>query len=546
MPDIQLRPYQRDFINNVRKLFADKVKRVVGVAPCGAGKTVMTAYMVKQSLNRNKRTIFFVHRRELIAQTAKTFNQFDIPFGIIDSQVPMQLDLPVQIASVQTLARRIDKIPAPDFLICDECHHILANTYKIILNAFPNAYLLGVTATPLRTGGVNLGTIFDDMVQSLSVNELIKLGNLTKFHYFEPPKSLDLSGIRTKFGEFNQSDLSDYMRKNAAITGDIVREYQTIAPNKSAICYCVDVEHSKSVAQAFNDAGIPAAHCDGETPATLRNKIVDDFRRGNIKILCNAELFGEGFDVPNMQAVILARPTKSLTLYIQQAMRPLRPDPNDPNKVAIIIDHVQNGHLHGLPNKKRDWTLTPDMPVGMLFCKKCKKIVKPVHRKNFPKKNLYCPFCGDFLSQTSDGNSNEYAPRKKSTADGKLNEIEVSFDDPKPAPAEQPAKTVKQKKPPVGSPEYFLLIKGQRKIGWVANQALIYAKTIDDIAHIAEVCGYKKGWVVNQARQFVKSLEDFIHVAEICGYKKGWAWHQWQDFHEKKSFVNVAKHPPAC
>lgn len=518
MSNIILRPYQRDFVNDVRQLFVRGIKRVVGVAPCGAGKTVMTAYMVKQSLKLNKRTIFFVHRRELIAQTAKTFSQFDIPYGIIDSQVPMQLDLPVQIASVQTLARRIDKIPVPNFLICDECHHILANTYKKILDAFPNAYLLGVTATPQRMGGVNLGDVFQEMVQSLSVNDLINSGNLTKFRYFAPTKGVDLSNVKLVHGDYNLRDLADIMN-NVAIIGDIVGEYQRLADGKSAICYCVDVNHSMEVAQAFNAAGIPAAHCDGNTPAIVRNKIVDDFRRGNIKILCNAELFGEGFDVPNMQAVILARPTQSLTLYIQQSMRPLRPDPNDPNKVAIIIDHAQNVKRHWLPNAERHWSLEKRKPKGMRFCKTCNKLVISVHHDDEPPENLYCPFCGNFLG-TSEGGSHEYSPRKKDSADGRLYEIQVFFDtDNKnkqpPIPSDKPSspQATRIRK---NSPEYFLRLQGDKKIGWVAARAMEFATT----------------------------YTDFVHIAEVCGYKKGWAWYQWGEF--KKNSKKVAKHPPAC
>ena len=175
---ISLRPYQQDFINAVRGEFLKGNKRVVGVAPCGAGKTIMTGWMIREALNRGKRSIFFVHRKELIAQTAKTFLDLGIPFGIISSGAKMLLDRPVQIASVQTLARRLvdnDGKPNqpvinalnPNFLICDECHHILANTYKKVLDAFPTSYLLGVTATPLRMGGITLSDSFDSLVDEV-------------------------------------------------------------------------------------------------------------------------------------------------------------------------------------------------------------------------------------------------------------------------------------------------------------------------------------------------------------------------------------------
>ena len=223
MTDIKLRPYQQDFIDAVRNEFLHNNKRVVGVAPCGAGKTIITGWMIKQALCRNKKAIFFVHRKELIAQTSKTFTDLDIPHGIISADSPMNINLPVQIASVQTLAKRLNSVPAPDFLICDECHHILANTYKKVLDAFPDAFLLGVTATPLRMGDISLVDSFDSMVLSLSVDQLINLGNLTPFKYFAPKIGVDLHNVRSKFGEFVNSDLERELsnKKIFALFADI-------------------------------------------------------------------------------------------------------------------------------------------------------------------------------------------------------------------------------------------------------------------------------------------------------------------------------------
>ena len=209
MSNITLRPYQQKFIDDVRNEFLHKHKHVVGVAPCGAGKTIMTGWMTREATERGTRTIFFVHRHELIEQTSETFKDLGIEHGIISAGYPMQLDLPVQIASVQTLARRIDKIPTPDFLICDECHHILANTYKRVIDAFPNAYLLGVTATPERIGGVTLCDVFTSMVESLTVNELIDRGNLTSFKNYAAENDLDLKRFRTIHGDYRTSDLEE-------------------------------------------------------------------------------------------------------------------------------------------------------------------------------------------------------------------------------------------------------------------------------------------------------------------------------------------------
>ena len=477
---IKLRPYQVKFLNEVLDSFAQGHTSVCGVAPCGAGKTIMAGSLVKKFVEQGKRVIFFVHRHELIEQTSKTFTALGIEHGIIsagqkntvsegDKNKP--INCLVQIASVQTLVRRINSIPEPDLLVCDECHHILAKSYLAILEKFSNALLLGLTATPQRMGGVNLGDVFTAMVQAPTTKELIKLGNLTRYKYYAPPTNPNLSKVHERFGEYVNRDLARVMGESK-IVGNIVEHYKKLAFGKSAICYCVNVEHSKTVAARFKAAGISAAHCDGETNKKVRAKIVEDFRVGKIKVLCNAELFGEGFDVPNMQAVILARPTKSLTLFTQQSLRPLRPDPKEPNKVAIIIDHTHNCDRFGLPDEDREWTLEQceekkaEKHAPTKVCPKCYEVV-PLATKN-------CPTCGyQFFEQESMEESEEqlYQTWKPTT------------------------------------PEEFLIIAKEKhyKIGWVAIQALEYAK----------------------------SYEDCLKIARICKYKEGWAWYKWKEIQER-------------
>lgn len=513
MSNISLRPYQQKLIDDVRDQFCHGFKRVVAVAPCGAGKTITTGWMIREALKRGKRSVFFVHRHELIEQTSIAFSSLDIPHGIIAAGIPMQPNLPVQIASVQTLARRLKSVPPPDFLICDECHHILANTYKKIIDAYPNAFLLGVTATPLRMGGVTLRDSFDSMVVSLSVNQLIELGNLTAFRYFAPKSDLKLDDLNSVHGDFDNRELELRMDKSS-ITGDIVAYYRLHADGKKAICYCVNVNHSMHVAEAFNAAGIPAAHCDGETPAKLRAFIVNEFRKGKLRVLCNANLFGEGFDVPDCQAVILARPTKSLTLYIQQAMRPLRPDPDDPNKIAVIIDHAQNCIRHGLPNAIHHWSLNP-FNKRKIPCPACGKKVSPVHFKDLDEaqqkliralwrqnddrradltavNGRFCPrCCHEFEAKAGDS----APPPEPERREGSLNELIVNFEDTQ------------------------------------TTQAHVVHKptSIEDFLILADKKGYKKGWAAFQALQAATSYEQVRHIADVCGYKKGWAFYQWQE-----------------
>ena len=486
MNEIVLRPYQKDFIDNVRRQFAAGKKRVVGVAPCGAGKTIMTGWMIRETVRRDKSAVFFVHRKELIDQTSATFNALGIPHGIISGDKPFNYFYPVQIASVQTLVNRLDFIQPPDLLVCDECHHILAKTYLKILNRWKESYLLGVTATPERTGGVKLCDVFNSMVLSLSTSQLIKLGNLTNFDYFDAaPKEFEksLHTVNVRHGDFDNKQLEEIMVRKKVI-GNVVDNYRDKAAGKSAICYCVNVEHSKIVADAFNSAGIKAAQVDGKTPRDERSYLVDEFRRGNIKILCNAELFGEGFDVPNCDCVILARPTKSLTLHIQQSMRSMRPNPDNPNKRAIIIDCVGNYIRHGLPDTERDWNLDPNKPAPegnapIKICPKCEKISYAGTR--------FCPFCG-----------------YEFPIDSVIVEVEKKAE---------------------------LIHQSENKKDSVdsAPKIINAPTTIEDFLPIANANGYKDYWAVCQALKHAATYNDVLHIAEVMNYQKGWAYYRWQD-----------------
>ena len=482
---IVLRHYQEKFINQIRKEFAANIRRVVGVAPCGAGKTIMTGWMIRAAMQRDKRSVFFVHRKELIEQTSETFKRLNIPHGIIANGFKPHYEYPVQIASVQTLVNRLDCVPTPDFLVCDECHHILATTYKRIINHWGNAYLLGVTATPERTGGVRLNDVFDSMVQAPSVKDLIRLGNLTEFDYYAPCDIPDLTDVKTVAGDYDTAELEQIM-SDKEILSNMAQQYIKLADGKSAICYCVNVAHSQYVAESFLAHGINAAHCDGTTPSAERAWLIDKFRKGDIKVLCNAELFGEGFDVPNMQAVILARPTESLTLHIQQSMRPMRPDPNDAHKRAIIIDCVGNCFRHGLPDDDRDWTLDPNKPFKAVSkyrtCPKCGGVVR--------YNKFECPNCGYKF------------PHDQQT---------YTF-----VHAEQELKKVSaaQKNQPQPADTDIRVIRAPM--------------TIEAFLNIAEDRGYKKSWAMFKALEKAQTFDDLLHIADVMQYQKkyGWAYHK--------------------
>lgn len=387
---IQLRQYQQQMIDDIAYEFA-RNDRVCAVAPCGAGKTIMVGWMSGATAIKNRRVLFLVHRQELIEQSSETFQAMGINHSLIASKAPRNYDPYVQVGSVQTVSRRLNEIPKPEFIIIDEAHHATAGTWRKIINNYPHAKVLGVTATPERMGGTGLGDIFQSLVIGPSVKELISKGNLAPYQYYAPPMKFDPSELRVRYGDYIQSDMELQVNQNAVI-GDIIANYKKLANGKRAICYCVSIAHSKHMAECFNAAGISAMHIDGDTNKIVRKQAINNFRDNKIKILCNVDLISEGFDVPSMEAVILARPTQSLTLYIQQAMRAMRPDADNPDKTAIIIDHVGNVFKHGMPDEDRDWTLftkkkkRQPRTVSVTMCPKCYS----AHQTGLRK----CPFCG--------------------------------------------------------------------------------------------------------------------------------------------------------
>jgi superfamily II DNA or RNA helicase len=270
------------------------------------------------------------------------------------------------------------------------CHHAVANTWRKLLDIYPDAYVIGLTATPQRMGGQGLGDIFDSMIIGPSVKELVAAGNLSTYRYYAPPVAANLEGLKVKYGDYVQSEIAMRMDKSEII-GDLIKKYQELAPGTKAVCYCASIEHSQHTADMFRQSGIPALHIDGETPSITRAAAINEFKTGAIKILCNVDLISEGFDVPAMETVILARPTQSLTLFIQQAMRPMRPNDDNPGKIAKIIDHVGNVYRHGLPDEDREWSLeskkkkpTEKREFPMKICPKCFGVHKP---------SPVCPYC---------------------------------------------------------------------------------------------------------------------------------------------------------
>ena len=409
---MNLRPYQTELIDAARAHLVAGRRRVLIQAPTGAGKTALTAYMLGQSAARGRRSWFIVHRRELILQSHRAFARAGISAGIIGAGFPTDLRHLVQIAGIQTLARRHRLLPDPAIIVWDEAHHIAAGQWSEIYAAY-DCHHIGLSATPSRLDGTGLGQWFDEIVQGPSVSDLIADGWLSPFRLFAPFRP-DLSGVRTRAGDYARDGLEDALDK-PSITGDAVSHYRRLADGRRAVVFAVSVEHSRHVAAAFLQAGIRAAHVDGTTPAAERDATMRAFCDGDLRVLCNVDLFGEGVDVPGIECAILLRPTQSLSLYLQQVGRALRPAPGKAE--AIILDHAGNALRHGLPDDPRQWSLegkrrsrrqrdAEDVPVK--HCPACFRVLASVAR--------VCP-CG-----------HQFVPafREIKTVDGVLQEMHHS------------------------------------------------------------------------------------------------------------------------
>jgi superfamily II DNA or RNA helicase len=349
-----LRSYQERGVADIRVEFARGARAVLYQAPTGSGKTVLFAYLLANAVARGNRVVILGHRQEIVDQIDTALTGLAVPHGIIAAGHVETPDMPVQVASVATLVRRLDRLRHIDLLVIDEAHHAVAGTWRAIINTVPDARILGVTATPERLDGQGLGDIFEALIGGPTVADLIEGKFLSKFTAYAPARDLDLSGIRTRMGDFATDQLAGVM-SGTMVIGSAVEEYTRLCPGAPAIAFCVDIKHSKLVADRFAKAGYRAAHVDGDTPRDERRKLIHPVATGEIQVLSNCGLISEGLDVPDVVAAILLRPTQSLALYLQQVGRALRPTPG--KNRALILDHAGNTHRHGPADATRAWSL---------------------------------------------------------------------------------------------------------------------------------------------------------------------------------------------
>jgi len=372
---IELRPYQSTLESDIRTALR-RVRRVCAVGPTGMGKSAILSSIASQAAAKDRTVWILAHRRKLIQQLSETVSRWGIEHGIIQSGKP-HTDHAVQVGSVDTIVRRLEQYPAPDLIIVDESHHLSqGNKWGRVIEAFPDAYLIGFTATPERLDGKGLGEGKGGYMQALVLGPdakwLTDNGFLAAAAVYSWPTKIT-GELKVRAGDYAPETSAEILDK-PAIMGDVVAAYRKHLDGKTAIANCCTVAHAENVAASFNEAGIAAAAITGKTDKAVQDLLFAELTSGALKVLCQCELISEGVDVPSVSGGLMLRPTKSIALWLQQCGRVLRPKPD--GSKAVILDFVGNALRLGLPTDKREWSLEGKAKrakdaLGVRMCKVC-------------------------------------------------------------------------------------------------------------------------------------------------------------------------------
>jgi superfamily II DNA or RNA helicase len=387
MPIPTLRDYQHQIVVDLRAALR-RSRRVLLASPTGSGKTCVFAWLACAVAEHGARIWIVAHRQEIVDQISAALTAFGVAHGFI-SAGRSETAVSVQVAMVATLARRLERHQGdlPDLLIIDEAHHATAATWRRIIDLLPeDALILGVTATPERLDGKPLSDIFRELVIGPSVADLVRDGWLAPAVHYGAKKALDLAGIRTRMGDYDQAALAERM-SNDALIGDAVEHYRRLSPQLPGLVYCASIAHSMAVTEAFGAADYKAVHVDGDTPQAERQAAIAALGGGKIDLVCNVGLFSEGVDVPLLGIVLLLRPTQSLALYLQMVGRALRTGGG--KRRAIILDHAGCWARHGLYDAPHAWALDGRRKDAGPLVRQC-----PACGAVIPIAAAACPECG--------------------------------------------------------------------------------------------------------------------------------------------------------
>ena len=394
-----LRDYQKQAIQDIRKHFSNGKKKVLLVAPTGSGKTVIASSMLEQAKERGNFGLFVAHRRELVMQCSRKLADFEIKHGVIMASKSGNLYADIQIASIQTFTSRVGRDdfikPNAHIIIIDEAHRSTSASFKKLIAEYPDAWVIGLTATPCRADGKGLGNVYQELVECGNIKELTQKGYLVP-NRIVAPTIPDLQNIRIVAGDYEKRSLDNRMN-TPKLVGDLVSHWIKYGEDRPTVVFAVSIKHSKYIANIFKQNGIPSGHIDGEMPEIEREEQLEKLNNGQIKVLSNCMVLTEGWDQPKVSCVIIARPTKSYSLYLQMVGRSLRPAEN--KKDTLIIDHSGCVYEHGFPEDVPKWELKTSkekerkkkepQPIEKqpFTCVQCDTVYKPT------KDDPACPNC---------------------------------------------------------------------------------------------------------------------------------------------------------
>ncbi len=394
---MELRPYQIEGIDNVREAMRQH-RRVVYVAPTGTGKTVIAAEITRRSVERFRHVLFLAPRRELITQCSEKLERFGVEHGVILAGEDRKRSLftQVQVASFDTLyARAVRRerilLPPADLLIVDEAHLSVARTRKHIIEQYPNAYVIGITATPTRRDGRGLDEIYETIVDTWPLSRFIEEGYLAPFRFFAPSQpDLEAVSINRATKDYHEGELASAMDKPMLI-GDIVDQWERLAAGRKSIVFCCSIAHAVHVAEAFRGQSIAAEHVSAFTSTEQRQAIIARLHSGETRVVTNCFLLSYGFDCPSVECIVLARPTKSVAMYLQMRGRGQRPSPQTGKVDCLVIDHGGVIAEHGTLMDEIPWTLAAEGTIRERIDAQRKKREEP--------KDITCIKCGTVFRQ---------------------------------------------------------------------------------------------------------------------------------------------------
>jgi len=396
----KLRPYQENNFNELRHAYAKGNKRVLYQAATGSGKTVVASMVAKLAVEKGNRVMPIAHRRELIHQFANKLNEMDLNCGIVMAGEKLEVFKEIQVSSIQTLWRRFLKVRKihlhdPDLIIIDEAHRSLSSTYLKLLDAFPKAWVLGLTATPVRTDGRGLGHVYEEMVCSPSVQELTDMGYLVPVIPYGGSMG-DLKGIKSTAGDYNKKELEERMNL-PNLVGDCVQNWLKHAEGRPTLSFASGVKHSIALAEAYQSVGVNAVHVDANTHKDDRDEVLGKLERGEVDIITNCMVYTEGTDCPAISCVQSANPSKAIAKYLQQVGRGMRPDEASGKKDCVFLDHSGATQRHGYVEEPIPWSLDTKGKLHVEIAKARDKSLKQfecVDCGHIWSGKIRCPMCG--------------------------------------------------------------------------------------------------------------------------------------------------------